>query len=375
MNQQSPTFAFAGRPVGAGHPPLVVAELSGNHNGDLRRALALLDVAKEAGADAVKLQTYTADTITLDCDGPAFRINGGPWDGRRLYDLYTQAETPWSWHEALFAHGRKIGIPVFSTPFDASAVDFLETFDPPVHKIASFELVDLPLIEHAAATGRPMILSTGMAIPEEIDEAVAAARGAGCRDLVLLHCVSAYPAEPADACLQTLSWLRVRTGAIVGLSDHSLGTAVAVAAVALGAAVIEKHVTLRRADGGPDASFSLEPAELATLVRDCRSAWQATSGQPEVRAAAERSNRLLRRSLFVTADVAAGERFSPANVRSVRPAAGLPPKHLHEVLGRRASRPIARGAPLGWDMVATDQGEAARPAATAERDPMLVRRA
>ena len=359
MNQPSPTFSFAGRPVGTGHPPLVVAELSGNHNGDLARALALLDAAKAAGADAVKLQTYTADTITLDCDGAAFRIDGGPWHGRRLYDLYTEAATPWAWHEALFAHGCEIGLPVFSTPFDASAVDFLEAFDPPAHKIASFELVDLPLIEYAAATGRPLILSTGMATPEEIDEAVAAAQAAGCRELALLHCVSAYPAAPADACLQTVAWLKARTGAVVGLSDHSLGTAVAVAAVALGACVIEKHVTLSRADGGPDAGFSLEPPELAALVRECRGAWQATSGQPEVRTAAERSSRLLRRSLFVSADMAEGEVFSAANVRSVRPAAGLPPKYLGAVLGRRASRPLARGTPLSWDMLAPDDVRAA----------------
>ncbi len=361
MNPSPETFAIAGRPLGPDHPPLVIAELSGNHNGDLARALALIDAAKAAGADAVKLQTYTADTITLDCDRPYFRIKDGPWAGRRLHDLYREASTPWDWHEALFARCRQLDLPAFSTPFDPGAVAFLERFDPPAHKIASFELVDLPLIACAAATGRPLVLSTGMATSEEIDEAVATARAAGCRSLVLLHCVSAYPARPRDARLSALATLAARTGVPAGLSDHSLGTAVAVAAVALGAVMIEKHLTLARADGGPDAGFSMEPHEFAALVRDCHDAWTATHAQSasmathapdESRPAAEDACRSLRRSLFVVRDVAAGEAFTPDNVRSIRPADGLAPKHLDTILGRRATRPIERGTPLSWDLVA-----------------------
>jgi N-acetylneuraminate synthase len=347
-----PSFAIDGRRIGAGHPPFVVAELSGNHNGNLHRALALIDAAKQAGADAVKLQTYTADTMTLDGGEPCFRIEGGPWHGRRLYDLYAEASTPWVWHDALFARCREIGLPAFSTPFDATAVDFLERFDPPAYKIASFELVDLPLIGRVAATGKPLILSTGMASPAEIDEAIAAARGGGCRELVLLHCVSAYPAEPRASRLHVVPELAARAGVPVGLSDHTLGTAVAVAAVALGACFVEKHMTLRRADGGPDATFSLEPAEFTDLVRDCRVAWQAVNGSPAETCDSEQGNRRLRRSLFVVEDVAKGEPFTPASVRSIRPADGLPPKHLSLVLDCRASRDIARGTPLAWDMLA-----------------------
>jgi N-acetylneuraminate synthase len=346
------SLAIAGRAIGPGHPPFVVAELSGNHRGDLSRALALIDAAKLAGADAVKLQTYTANTMTLDDDGPCFRIEGGPWHGRRLYELYAEASTPWAWHEALFARCRELGLPAFSTPFDATAIDFLEQFDPPAYKIASFELVDLPLIERVAATGKPLILSTGMASPAEIDEAIAAARGGGCRELVLLHCVSAYPTEPRASRLHAIPELAASAGVPVGLSDHTLGTAVAVAAVALGACFVEKHMTLRRADGGPDAGFSLEPREFADLVRDCRAVWEATRSTNEEACDHERAHRRLRRSLFVVADVAKGEPFTPANVRSIRPADGLPPKHLSLVLDCRASRRIARGTPLAWDMLA-----------------------
>jgi len=354
MTGAAPMLWIGGRPVGPGQPPLIVAELSGNHNGELARALSLIDAAKAAGAHAVKLQTYTAETITLDCDRACFRIDGGSWAGRRLYDLYGEASTPWEWHEALFARCRQLGLPAFSTPFDSSAVDFLERFDPPAHKIASFELVDLPLIRHVAATGRPMILSTGMADGAEIDEAVAAAREAGCRHPVLLHCVSAYPAEPRDAGLGAIAALAARTGAAAGLSDHSLGTAVAVAAVALGAVMIEKHLTLRRSDGGPDAGFSMEPAEFAALVRDCRAAWEATRPAEPDRPTAEDPCRRLRRSLFVVRDMQAGDVFSSDNVRSIRPADGLAPRYLDQILGRRASQALERGTPLAWGMVKED---------------------
>lgn len=367
LQPRPPGIRIDGRRIAHDQPPFIVAELSGNHNGDIGRALALIDAAHAAGADAVKLQTYTADTLTLDHDGPPFRIDHGPWAGRRLHDLYAWAHTPWDWHEALFARARSLGLSVFSAPFDPTAIAFLEQFDPPAYKIASFELVDLPLIEQVAATGRPLILSTGLASADDIDEAIAAARrGRAGTDridpdpapadrLMLLHCVSGYPSAPAEARLTEIAALRRGTGLAVGLSDHSLGTAVAVAACALGAVMIEKHLTLRRADGGPDAAFSLEPDEFAALSRDCRVAWDASAPEPCTSRPVEPSERAslpFRRSLFVVADIAAGEPITPANVRSIRPAGGLPPKVLPRVLGRRAARPLARGTPLTWEMLA-----------------------
>jgi pseudaminic acid synthase len=345
-------FAIAGREIGPGHPPYVIAELSGNHNGDIERAIALIDMAHRAGADAVKLQTYTADTITIDHDGPGFVIEGGLWHGRRLYDLYREAHTPWEWHEALFAHARRIGIAIFSSPFDPTAIDFLERLDAPAYKIASFEIIDTPLIRHAARTGKPLIISTGMATPAEIDDAVAAARDAGGGGLALLHCVSGYPTPADEANLARIARLAARHACPIGLSDHTLGTEVAIAAVALGAAIVEKHVTLARADGGPDAAFSLEPAELAALVHGVRTAWSALGRAEYGRAPSESDNAALRRSLYVVKDIVAGELLTEANVRSIRPGLGLPPKHLPEVLGRRAARAIARGTPLTFALVA-----------------------
>ncbi|MCG8690863.1 MAG: pseudaminic acid synthase [Minwuiales bacterium] len=344
-------IAIAGRPIGPNHPPYIIAELSANHMGDLERALKLVEVAASTGVDAVKLQTYTPDTITLDHDGPDFRIRGGLWDGRTLYDLYEEAHTPWEWHKPLFEKGRALGVAVFSSPFDDTAVDLLESLGAPAYKIASFEAVDLPLIERVARAGRPMIVSTGMADRTEIGEAVNAARGAGCGEIVLLHCVSGYPAPAEDSNLRTIPDLQARFAVQCGLSDHTLGTGVATAAVALGATVIEKHFTLSRADGGPDGAFSLEPAEFKTLVADARTAWAALGRINYDRAPSEQQNAQFRRSLYVVKDIAAGETWTREHVRSIRPGHGLAPKHLNQVLGRVAARNVSCGTPLDWGML------------------------
>lgn len=346
-----PFLTIDGRRIGPGEPPYIIAELSGNHNGDMDRAFQIMEAAKKAGADAIKIQTYTPDTMTIDCDGDDFQVKGGLWDGHSLYDLYTWAHTPWDWHGALFEKGRDLGITLFSTPFDETAIEFLEDLDAPAYKIASFEAIDLPLIGKVAATGKPMIISTGMATLDEIDEAVTAARDGGCRELALLHCVSGYPTPPGEANLQTLNDLRRRFGVVVGLSDHSLGVGVAVASVALGAAVIEKHVTLNRADGGPDAAFSLEPAELESLCVGCRDAFSSLGAVSYDRKPSEEKSMVFRRSLYVVEDMKQGDAFSKVNVRSIRPGYGLAPKHLPKTLGRVAKRAIKRGEALDWSMV------------------------
>jgi N-acetylneuraminate synthase len=346
-----PEIEIAGRKVGAAYPPYVICELSGNHNGSLDRALAMIDAAAATGCDAIKIQTYTADTITLDVDRPEFRIAGGLWDGRTLHELYREAQTPFEWHAALFARAAQRGVTLFSSPFDETAVDLLAGLGAPAYKIASFEAVDLPLIRYAAARGRPLIISTGMANLKEIEDARMAALSAGAPGVVLLHCVSSYPAELADANVRTVADMAERFDDPIGLSDHTHGTAAAVAAIALGACVIEKHFTLARADGGPDAAFSLEPAEFAALVRDCQDAWTALGRAHYEVLGAERGSLQFRRSLYVTADVATGEPLTRANVRSVRPGLGLAPARLDDVLGRPAARDLKRGEPLAWDMV------------------------
>jgi pseudaminic acid synthase len=343
---------IAGRKIGPGNPPYVIAEMSGNHNGSLERAVKIVEAAKAAGADAVKLQTYRADTITIDHDGPEFLITEGLWAGRRLYELYQSAAMPWEWHEPLFKRGRELGIAVFSSPFDSTAIDLLQSLDAPAYKVASLELGDTALIRRMAGTGKPLIMSTGASEVGEIAEGVATARAAGCRNLILLHCTSGYPTPPAESNLRTIPHLAQMFDCQVGLSDHTMGTAVPVAAVALGAQVIEKHFTLARADGGVDSAFSLEPRELTQLVVDCRIAAEALGRIQYQISPSESSIRPLRRSLYVVRDIAAGEIITDQHVRSIRPGLGLAPKHLASVLGRKTSRAIKRGSPLDWTMIA-----------------------
>jgi pseudaminic acid synthase len=346
-----PTVTVGGRVIGAGQPPYIVAELSANHGGSLPRAIEVLQAAKAAGADAIKLQTYTADTMTIDHDGPEFRIKGGLWDGWQLYELYKEAYTPWEWHAALFAKGRELGIPVFSTPFDSSAVDFLETLNPPAYKVASFELLDISLVKRIASTGRPVIMSTGMASPEEIAESIEAFRAGGGRDLILLHCVSGYPTPVEQSNLRRIPQLAEQFGCPVGLSDHTLGVEVAIASVALGACLIEKHFTLRRADGGPDSVFSLEPDELRALVGGAKAAFEALGTGEAARSEVEKANLVFRRSIYVVRDIGAGEPLNEMNVRVIRPGYGLAPREMPKVIGRKARRALPRGTALTWDVI------------------------
>jgi len=339
--------------IGPDEQPFVIAEVSGNHNGDLQRALAIVDAAAEAGAHAIKLQTYKADTITIDADGPAFQISGDHklWAGRNLYQLYEQAHTPWEWHEAIFERIRSHGIVPFSSPFDPTAVDLLESLDAPMYKIASLEVVDLPLIRLVAEQGKPVVLSTGAATPDEIDLAVRAVRETGNDQLVLLGCTSSYPASPRESHLRKLPVMAAAWNVHVGLSDHTMGLGAAVAAVALGAVAIEKHVTLARSDGGVDSDFSLEPAELAALVRETTVAWEALGEAHLGPVAGEAESRRLRRSLYVVEDVRAGDVVGPENVRSIRPAGGLEPDAMGLVTGRRFTQDVARGTALTWDII------------------------
>jgi N-acetylneuraminate synthase len=342
---------IAGRRVGVEQPPYVIAELSANHMGSLERALKMIDAAASTGADAIKIQTYTADTITIDCDRPEFHIHGGLWNGYTLHELYKEAQTPYDWHDKLFARGRQLGVTMFSTPFDESAVDLLAKLDAPAYKIASFEAIDLPLIAYAARRGKPMIVSTGMANLGEIGEAVSTARANGAAGVALLHCVSAYPTPIEDANLATVPHLAAAFDCVAGLSDHTPGSAAAVASIALGGAIVEKHFTLSRADGGPDAAFSLEPGEFKQLVTDCKSARRAVGRVNYDLLASERGSKQFRRSLYAVRAIAKGEKLTCDNVRSIRPGLGLSPKRLPEILGRAAARDVAYGEPLAWDMM------------------------
>jgi pseudaminic acid synthase len=344
-------ISIAGREIGSASRPYVIAELSGNHNGKIERAFTLMEKAKACGADAVKLQTYTADTMTIDCAAQDFQIKGGLWDGRSLYDLYQEAQTPWEWHDALFARGRELGIAVFSSPFDETAVDLLERLSTPAYKIASFELVDLELIRYVAATGKPTIMSTGMGTMDEINEAVTTFREVGGKHLILLHCVSGYPTPVDQSNLRRIPQLAERFGCPIGLSDHTLGTEVAIAAASLGACVIEKHSTLARSDRGPDAAFSLEPHELKALVNGVGAAFAALGDGSEARVEVELPNIVFRRSIYAVRDIQADEVLSRDNVRVIRPGFGIAPKHLLQVLGKKVTRPIARGTALQWDLV------------------------
>ncbi len=346
-------ISIAGRPIGPSAPPFVIAEMSGNHNQSLERALEIVEAAAKAGAHAIKLQTYTADTITLDIDRPEFRIADprSLWNGRTLHDLYEEAHTPWEWHAPLFARACELGLIAFSTPFDETAVDFLESLEVPAYKIASFENAHLPLIRKVAATGKPIIMSTGMATVAELDEAVRTAREAGCRDLVLLKCTSTYPASAENSDLRTLPHMRELFDCEVGVSDHTLGVGVSGAAIALGAVAVEKHFTLRRADGGVDAAFSMEPAEMRQLVTETEQAWRALGSVHYGPTSAEESSLQFRRSLYVAEDMHAGDEFTPANLRVVRPGHGLPPKFHDVFLGRRIARDAAKGTPVSWDLL------------------------
>lgn len=343
------------RDIGRDQPPFVIAEMSGNHNQSLDRALAIVEAAARAGAHGLKLQTYTADTMTLDIHEREFFISDPNvlWQGASLHQLYQQAHTPWEWHKPIFDRARELGMLAFSTPFDDSAVEFLESLNIPCYKIASFENTDLPLIRKVAATGKPMIISTGMASVADLDETVRAARATGCRDIVLLKCTSTYPATPEHTNIRTIPHLRDLFGTEVGLSDHTMGTGVAVAAVALGATVIEKHFTLDRADGGVDSSFSLEPAELASLVTETQRAWQALGTITYGAASAqEKKNMVYRRSLYITRDLKQGDVLDSTCLRAIRPGLGLPPKYYDVLVGRRVAKDVRRGTPARWDLLA-----------------------
>lgn len=344
-----PSISIAGRRIAKDAPPYVIAELSANHNGQLATAQKLIEKAKVAGADAVKLQTYTADTITLNSNSEEFQIHGGLWDGKTLYQLYQEAQMPWDWHKPLFEHAHRLGITIFSSPFDITAVDLLENLNAPAYKIASFEAVDLPLIKYVARTGKPMIISTGMADAEEILEAIDAARAGGCRELAVLHCVSGYPAPADDYNLLTIPDMIARFGLVTGLSDHTLDNTTAIASVVMGASIIEKHFTLDRNGGGPDDSFSLEPKELAELCKGAKTAWKALGTVDYGRKSSEQANVKFRRSLYFVKNMEAGSIITSDCIKSIRPGLGLPPKYYEYLQGRRLKEAVNKGTATKWD--------------------------
>jgi pseudaminic acid synthase len=340
-----------GRKIGQQYSPYIIAEMSANHNGSIDNAYKLIEIAKKSGADAVKLQTYRPDTITIDCDSEDFQIKGGLWDGLTLYKLYESAYMPWEWHKPLFEYARKIGITIFSSPFDNTAVDLLEDLNAPAYKIASFEAIDLPLIRYVAKTGKPMIISTGMANIEEINEAVEAARQGGCKSLAILHCVSGYPALASEYNLKTIPDMISRFGLVTGLSDHTLDNTTALASIALGASIVEKHFTLSRKGGGPDDSFSLEPQELADLCAGCKTAWSAIGSINYAEKGSEAGSIKHRRSLYFVTDMKAGEKISADNIKSIRPGMGLAPKYYECIIGVRVKKDIRRGDPVNWNLL------------------------
>jgi len=342
-----------GRKIGHDYPPYIIAELSANHNGDINRAFQIMEEAKKAGADAVKLQTYTHDTITMDCKSEEFQIHGGLWDGQTLYELYKGAHMPWEWHEPLFEKARELGITIFSSPFDFSAVELLEELEAPAYKIASFEVIDLPLIKRVAQTGKPMIVSTGMANEEEIADAIKTANDNGCEDLIVLHCVSGYPAPPDQYNLKTIPDIARRFDVLSGLSDHTIDNATAIASIALGACLIEKHVTLDRNAGGADDSFSLEPSQLRALCKDTKTAWIAMGQINYERTEAEKGNVKFRRSLYVVQDIEAGEKFTSKNIRSIRPGFGILPKFYENILNKEAKVTIKKGTALQFHHISS----------------------
>lgn len=348
---KEPRIIIAGREISRDQPPYVIAELSANHNGKLETALKIIDEAAKAGADAVKLQTYRPDTITLDSDTDEFKIKGGLWDGRTLYELYEEAHMPWEWHKPLFDHAKKAGITIFSSPFDTTAVDLLEDLNAPAYKIASFEAVDLPLIRYVAATGKPMIISTGMADAEEIQEAIAAAREGGCQQLAILHCVSGYPAPPQDYNLRTIEDMQQRFGLVTGLSDHTLDNTTAIASVVLGASIIEKHFTLDRNGGGPDDSFSLEPADLNALCLDSKIVWEAKGKVDYGRKSSELGNVQFRRSLYFVRSMEKGERIGPDDIKSVRPGYGIKPKYHDQIVGKVLKEDVNKNTPVLFEFI------------------------
>ena len=335
--------------IGNGAPPYLIAEMSANHNGNIETAFRIIEKAKKAGADAVKIQTYTPDTMTLDCDGEDFQIYGGLWDGWNLHKLYEWAQTPWAWHAPLFEHARKVGITIFSSPFDKTAVDLLEDLNTPAYKIASFEAVDLPLIKYVASTGKPMIISTGMADAEEIREAIDTARSGGCKELAILHCVSGYPAPAQDYNLRTIPDMINRFGLVTGLSDHTLDNTTAITSIALGASIIEKHFTLNRKGGGPDDSFSLEPSDLEELCKSARTAWEAMGAVDYARKSSEQANVKFRRSLYFVKDLKVGDVITADAVRSVRPGYGLAPKNWDKVIGRVLKQDVSKATAVSWE--------------------------